>query len=73
MYLVLLERKYDLRFLVRKDKKERGMLGFFKVFESTHDQGISDKAIIKHYEKEKALFSCYSLEKTAESQRIRRI
>lgn len=66
MYLVLLERKYDLRLLVRKDKKERGMLGFFKVFESTHDQGISDKAIIKHYEKEKALFSCYSLENSGE-------
>lgn len=41
MYLVLLERKYDLRPLVRKDKKERGMLGNFSVFESTHDQNAS--------------------------------
>ncbi len=55
MYLVLLERKHDLRSLVRKDKKESGMLGSFRVFESTHDQGISDKAIIKHYEKEREI------------------
>ncbi len=67
MYLALLERKHDLRSLVRKDKKESGMLGSFRVFESTHDQGISDKAIIKHYEKEeKALFSCFSLENSGE-------
>lgn len=51
MYLVLLERKHDLKPLTRKDKKESGMLGNFRVFESTHDQGASDKAIIKHYEK----------------------
>ncbi|GAA7306121.1 hypothetical protein HpBGD104_11940 [Helicobacter pylori] len=51
MYLVLLERKHDLRPLTRKGKKESGMLGSFRVFESTHDQGASDKAILKHYEK----------------------
>ncbi len=66
MYLVILERKHDLRPLVRKDKKESGMLGEFRVFESTHDQGISDKALIKHYEKEKPLFSCFSLENSGE-------
>ncbi|BAW36337.1 uncharacterized protein HPF13_0672 [Helicobacter pylori] len=48
MYLVLLERKRDLRALVRKDKKESGMLGDFRVFEATHDQNASDKAIVKH-------------------------
>lgn len=52
MYLVLLERKHDLKALVRKNKKESGMLGSFRVFESTHDQGISDQAILKHYEKQ---------------------
>ncbi len=66
MYLALLERKCNLRSLVRRDKKERGMLGEFRVFESTHDQGISDKEIIKHYKKEKALFSCFSLENSGE-------
>ncbi|MFT2765608.1 DUF5675 family protein [Helicobacter pylori] len=66
MYLALLERKHDLRAFVRKDKKESSMLGSFRVFETTHDQGISDKAIIKHYEKEKALFSCFSLENSGE-------
>ncbi|MGD1758948.1 hypothetical protein, partial [Klebsiella pneumoniae] len=66
MYLALLERKHDLKALVRKDKKESGMLGIFRVFESTHDQGISDKAIIKHYEKQNALFNCFSLENSGE-------
>ncbi|GAA9429205.1 hypothetical protein TH0950_14820 [Helicobacter pylori] len=66
MYLVLLERKHDLRPLTRKDKKESGMLGSFRVFESTHDQSLSDKAIIKHYEKQNALFSCFSLENSGE-------
>ncbi|MGL2818958.1 DUF5675 family protein [Helicobacter pylori] len=66
MYLALLERKHDLRSLVRNNKKESGMLGIFRVFESTHDQGISDQEIVSHYKNKDALFSCFSLENSGE-------
>ncbi|MGN8499510.1 DUF5675 family protein [Helicobacter pylori] len=66
MYLALLERKHDLRSLVRNNKKESGMLGIFRVFESTHDQRISDQEIVSHYKNKDALFSCFSLENSGE-------
>ncbi|CAK00338.1 DUF5675 family protein [Helicobacter acinonychis] len=66
MYLVLLERKEDLKPLVKKGKEESGMLGNLRVFLCTHDQDMSDEALVEHYKDKDALLSCFSLENSGE-------
>ncbi|AFI05227.1 DUF5675 family protein [Helicobacter cetorum] len=62
MYSIFLKREKDLEEVTKDNKKEAGMLGSFRVFETIHDSQSSLNEVLQAYEKIDPLFACFSLE-----------